>query len=172
MAWEKTALDLAERVGIDVPRRTITRINGRAVLLLDRFDRRGEERIGYLGAMTLVQGRDGGGSGTHDYVELAAELADVSAATDDDLSALWRRVAFSVAIHNTDDHFRNHGFPREGSGWRLVRATHEIAALHPETRDWTARRRARTQGPKGRRPPRGPARRRGGPIPKGWESSP
>jgi HipA-like C-terminal domain/Sigma-70, region 4 len=119
MAWEKTALDLAERAGIEVPRRTIAHINGRAVLLLDRFDRSGGQRVGYMSAMTLVQGRDGGGSGARDYLELAAELADVSAATDADLSALWRRIAFSVAIHNTDDHFRNHGFLRQGSGWRL-----------------------------------------------------
>ena len=119
MAWEATALDLAEGAGIEVPRRTMTRIEGQAVLLLGRFDRSGKDRISYMSAMTLVQGRDGGGSGARDYVELAAELADVSAATDDDLRDLWRRVAFSVAIHNTDDHFRNHGFVHEGSGWRL-----------------------------------------------------
>jgi serine/threonine-protein kinase HipA len=119
MAWEKTALDLAERAGIDVPSRQITRVDERTVLLLERFDRRDAARIGYISAMTLVRGRDGGGSGVHDYVELAAELADVSAATDDDLAALWRRVAFSVAVHNTDDHFRNHGLLRSAGGWRL-----------------------------------------------------
>ncbi len=39
IAWEKTALDLAERAGIRVPSRSLRRINGKAVLLLDRFDR-------------------------------------------------------------------------------------------------------------------------------------
>jgi len=119
MAWEKTALDLAERAGIDTPRRELTRVGDRSVLLLQRFDRHAGQRVGYMSAMTLVQGRDGKGDGTRDYVDLAAELADVSAAADDDLGALWRRVAFSVAIHNTDDHFRNHGLLRSNGGWRL-----------------------------------------------------
>ncbi|MEM1216886.1 MAG: HipA domain-containing protein, partial [Bacteroidota bacterium] len=32
---------------------------------------------------------------------------------------LWRRIVFSVAISNTDDHLRNHGFLLDKSGWRL-----------------------------------------------------
>lgn len=116
MAWEKTALDLAERAGIQVPGRRITHVDGRTVLLLERFDRRGAERVGYLSAMTLVRGHDGD---DHDYIDLAADLTDYSAAADKDLEALWRRAAFSVAIHNIDDHFRNHGFLRAGNAWRL-----------------------------------------------------
>lgn len=116
MAWEKTALDLAERAGIEVPHRILTKVSGRSVLLLERFDRRAGERVGYLSAMTLVQGVDGG---AYDYVDLGGELADVSASADDDLAQTWRRMAFSVAIHNTDDHLRNHGFLRDEGGWRL-----------------------------------------------------
>ena len=42
------------------------------------------------------------------------------AATTADLEALWRRVALSVAVHNTDDHLRNHGFLWRGkAGWSL-----------------------------------------------------
>lgn len=119
MAWEKTALDLAELAGIDTPPRELTRVGDRAVLLLQRFDRHAGRRVGYISAMTLVGGRDGKSDGTRDYLDLAAEIADVSVATDDDLAALWRRVAFSVAIHNTDDHFRNHGLLRSHGGWRL-----------------------------------------------------
>lgn len=33
---------------------------------------------------------------------------------------LWRRIAFSVAVNNTDDHLRNHGFLRRGGGWALA----------------------------------------------------
>lgn len=119
MAWEKTALDLAERAGITTPTRELTQVGGRSVLLVQRFDRQGGRRVGYMSAMTLVGGRDGRGDGTRDYVDLAAELAEASVAADDDLAALWRRVAFSVAIHNTDDHFRNDGLLRDGAGWRL-----------------------------------------------------
>ncbi len=53
IAWEKTALDLAERACITVPGRRLERIAGRSVLLLDRFDRTPDgARIRYLSAMS------------------------------------------------------------------------------------------------------------------------
>lgn len=117
MAWEKTALDLAEHAGIDTPRREIAVIDGKAVLLLDRFDRHNGHRVGYMSAMTMVEGRDGSPG---DYLEVAETLTEFSSRTSDDLRQLWRRIAFSIAIHNTDDHLRNHGFLRDGAaGWRL-----------------------------------------------------
>lgn len=117
MAWEKTALDLAERAGIETPRRRISTVGGRTVLILRRFDRDRNRRIGYMSAMTLIGGRDGSPG---DYLEVAETLTEFGSRTGDDLRQLWRRIAFSIAIHNTDDHLRNHGFLRDGpSGWRL-----------------------------------------------------
>jgi serine/threonine-protein kinase HipA len=116
MAWEKTALDLAQRAGIDVPHRRLENVDGRGVLLLERFDRDGARRVGYISAMTLMRARDGV---TADYVELAEHLTDVGSNTSADLGQLWRRIAFSCLIHNTDDHLRNHGFLRHGRGWAL-----------------------------------------------------
>lgn len=117
MAWEATALDLADAAGIPVPGRRLTRINGRAVLILDRFDRTPEgHRIPYISAMTLLRRSDGE---VADYIDIADAIKDEGAAVTDDLAALWRRVAFSVAIHNTDDHLRNHGFTRAAGGWTL-----------------------------------------------------
>lgn len=116
MAWEKTALDLAERSGIAVPRRRLEHVNGRGVLLLERFDRAGDRRIGYISAMTLMGARDGV---SVDYVDLAEYLTDIASSPSDELEQLWRRVAFSCLIHNTDDHLRNHGLLRDGSGWVL-----------------------------------------------------
>lgn len=117
MAWEKTALDLAERAGIIAPRREITLIDGKTVLLLDRFDRQHGHRVGYMSAMTMVEGRDGSPG---DYLEVAETLTEFTSRTSDDLQQLWRRIVFSIAIHNTDDHLRNHGFLRDGAaGWRL-----------------------------------------------------
>ncbi|WP_329481313.1 HipA domain-containing protein [Kribbella sp. NBC_01484] len=70
--------------------------------------------------MTLVQGRDGSPG---DYLEVAETLTEFGSRVSVDLRQLWRRIAFSVAIHNTDDHLRNHGFLRDGaSGWRLAPA--------------------------------------------------
>lgn len=120
MAWEATALDLAEEAGIAVPGRRMTRINGRAVLILDRFDRTPDgRRVPYISAMTLLGRSDGDVS---DYTDVCDAISDEGAATNLDLEVLWRRVAFSVAIHNTDDHLRNHGFTRAPGGWTLAPA--------------------------------------------------
>lgn len=116
VAWEKTALDLAEKSGISVPRSRLTKIQGRSVLLLERFDRHAGRRIPYMSAMTLLEAHDGD---AHDYAEIAETLTDVGAVTTEDLRELWRRVAFSVLINNTDDHLRNHGFLHVPGGWRL-----------------------------------------------------
>lgn len=120
IAWEATALDLARRTGIRVPDRRLRRINGKAVLLLDRFDRADDgSRIPYLSAMTLLTARHGD-SDAFDYIDLAEALTEQGDITvKQDLVELWRRVAFSVAIHNTDDHLRNHGFLRGRAGWTL-----------------------------------------------------
>jgi serine/threonine-protein kinase HipA len=48
-----------------------------------------------------------------------AAIEDHSGSPDADLNQLWLRIAFSVAIHNTDDHLRNHGFLHSEKGWRL-----------------------------------------------------
>jgi serine/threonine-protein kinase HipA len=116
VAWEKTALDLAAKSGMRVPRTELIKIQGRSVLLLERFDRADGRRVPYISAMTLLEAHDGD---AHDYVEIAEALSDVGAVTSGDLRELWRRVAFSVLINNTDDHLRNHGFLREPGGWRL-----------------------------------------------------
>lgn len=119
MAWEKTALDLAELAGLDVPARRLTKIDGRSVLILRRFDRDGLRRLGYASAMTLTGLTDGDGA---DYLDLAAAIADHSGQPDADLAALWRRIAVFTAVHNIDDHFRNHGFLRSPAGWALAPA--------------------------------------------------
>jgi serine/threonine-protein kinase HipA len=119
IAWEKTALDLAEAAGIAVPGRRLVDVDGRSVLLLDRFDRAAGNRIGYMSAMTLIERRDGEFG---DYTEIAETIPEHSANTSSDLRELWRRVVFSVAVHNTDDHLRNHGFLRHKAGWRLAPA--------------------------------------------------
>ncbi|GAA1685399.1 HipA domain-containing protein [Kribbella yunnanensis] len=120
IAWEKTALDLAERAGIDVPVRQLVGVGGRPVLVLDRFDRAGGRRVGYVSAMTLIQRADGDPA---DYLEVAETLTEFGSQVGIDLPQLWRRMAFSVAVHNTDDHLRNHGFVHpDPSGWRLAPA--------------------------------------------------
>jgi serine/threonine-protein kinase HipA len=50
---------------------------------------------------------------------VAEAIADHGIDVVVDLRELWARIAFSIAINNTDDHLRNHGFLRRGAGWTL-----------------------------------------------------
>lgn len=114
--WEAVALDLAEACELRTPTRQLVQVGNAPVLVLERFDRDGEVRIPYLSARSLIGARDGAAS---DYLEIVEGIADHGSAVDDDLVELWRRIAFSVVINNTDDHLRNHGFLHASGGWTL-----------------------------------------------------
>jgi len=115
MAWEKTMLDLARAAGLHTPQSRLTRVGSRNVLLLDRFDRGPHgQRLGYISAMTMLEAQDGE---EHDYADIAEVLPETGAAVKEDLAELFARVVFNVAVHNTDDHLRNHGFLRQRAGW-------------------------------------------------------
>lgn len=115
--WEAVTLSLARMAGIVVPDSSLQEIGGNSVLILDRFDRRGEQRIGYVSAMTMLEARDGEEGSYLDLVEAMEEESDRATA---DMHELWRRIAFSILASNTDDHLRNHGFLRATSGgWSL-----------------------------------------------------
>jgi serine/threonine-protein kinase HipA len=117
MRWEAVVLRLARTAGIRVPDSTLEVIDGKAVLIVDRFDRAGVARIGYVSAMTMLEATDGE---QRSYLEIAEAIERHSPSAGDDLRELWRRIAFSILISNTDDHLRNHGFLRTSSaGWTL-----------------------------------------------------
>ncbi len=59
MRWEAVALRLARSGGIEVPDWALQVIDGKAVLIVDRFDRNDNLRIGYVSAMTMLEARDG-----------------------------------------------------------------------------------------------------------------
>lgn len=115
--WEAVALRLAALAGIPTPDWRIEKIADRDVMLLRRFDRRGDVRIPFLSAMSLLNATD---NEPHSYMEIADALRQYGAKADDDCAQLWRRIVLSILISNTDDHLRNHGFLYEPSaGWRL-----------------------------------------------------
>lgn len=120
MAWEKTALDLARMAGIPTPACQLIRVGNESVLLLDRFDREGSRiaglRIPYMSGMTVLGSTDGE---SRDYIELAEAITLFASEASQELGELFRRVTFSIAINNTDDHLRNWGFLRHGKSWRL-----------------------------------------------------
>ena len=53
------------------------------------------------------------------YVEIASIIKTNSATPGKDLLELWRRIVFNMAVSNTDDHLRNHGFLLVKDGWSL-----------------------------------------------------
>ena len=117
MRWEAVALGLARLAGVHVPDWTLHLIDRKAVLIVDRFDRAGTRRIGYSSAMTMLEVADGDPGS---YLDIGAVIERHSTQAREDLRELWRRVAVSILISNTDDHLRNHGFLRTTSaGWTL-----------------------------------------------------
>ncbi len=64
------------------------------------------------------------------YLELAQLLTDQGANTKADLAELWRRIVFNIAVSNTDDHLRNHGFIYHKGGW-LLSPAYDINPVTP-----------------------------------------
>ena len=120
-AWEKVVHDLARMCGLNVPESTLIRFseNG-STFLVKRFDRAGTRRIHFSSAMTMLGKTDGAGAkdGTS-YLDMVSFIRSNGASPKEDLIELWKRVVFNMAVSNTDDHLRNHGFLLTSSGWRL-----------------------------------------------------
>lgn len=74
----------------------------------------------FASAMTLLGKQDGSGArdGTS-YLEIAEVIRSSGAQPAKDLDELFRRIIFNVAVSNTDDHLRNHGFLLSDQGWIL-----------------------------------------------------
>ena len=119
--WESLVNKLAIRVGINIAEAKAMCYSGKQhTFLTKRFDRKGKQRIHFASAMTLLGYKDGygyrdGGS----YIELLELIEQYGAEPNEDIRELWRRIVFSVAISNTDDHLRNHGFLLIPKGWKL-----------------------------------------------------
>jgi len=116
MAFERTQHILADRAGINVTRSELVRPGGRSVLLVERFDRVGDRRLGFMSALTALEATD---MDTRSYLELAEVIEQSTDAADEDLEQLFRRVVFQILTSNTDDHLRNHALLRTGREWRL-----------------------------------------------------
>ena len=120
-AWEKVVHDLARMCGLNVPEsrlETFSKLG--STFLVKRFDRDGDRRIHFASAMTMLGKVDGASAedGTG-YLELVSFLRSNGAAPKMDLVELWKRIVFNMAVSNTDDHLRNHGFILTQTGWRL-----------------------------------------------------
>jgi serine/threonine-protein kinase HipA len=117
---EVLALRLAANAGVNAARARLVMSDDTPVAVIERFDRgRSGSRIMYVSAATLL-GVDTSKPDEHTYGEIVEALRRDGASTQEDIDELWRRIAFSILITNTDDHLHNHGFLHVEAGkWRL-----------------------------------------------------
>lgn len=120
-AWEMVAHDLAIMCGLNAPEAKLENFSKQgSTFLVKRFDRDGKKRIHFSSAMTMLGKKDGAdASDGSSYLEIASFLKANGATPKKDLLELWKRIVFSMAVSNTDDHFRNHGFILTEAGWTL-----------------------------------------------------
>jgi len=121
-AWEFIVNQMARDLGLNVADGSAKIYSQKQhTFLTERFDRtNNNERIHFASAMSLLGYKDGhnykeGAS----YLELVELIEQYGSDPNDDIRELWRRIVFSVAISNTDDHLRNHGFLLSNNGWKL-----------------------------------------------------
>ena len=120
--WEHHSHLLAKEAGVIAAETGVVDTGGQYhTLFSKRFDRTADgRRKHFASAMTLLGLTDGcdakTGNGYLDIVDFILQnCCDVEA----NLRQLYRRVAFNIAIGNSDDHFRNHGFLLTPKGWTL-----------------------------------------------------
>ncbi len=119
--WEYLAYKLAIKAGITMADSKIEKIKGKHyTFFTKRFDRDHKDRIHFASAMTMTQNneiliRDNNPS----YLEIAEFIQFNGEDVTNNLHQLWRRIVFNIAISNTDDHLRNHGFLLSNKGWVL-----------------------------------------------------
>ena len=120
--WEHLSHLLAKEAGVEASETSVIETGKKYhALLSNRFDRTVEgRRKHFASAMTLLGLTDGcdakSGNGYLDIVDFILQnCCDV----EQNLRQLYRRVAFNIAIGNSDDHFRNHGFLLTPRGWTL-----------------------------------------------------
>ena len=78
------------------------------------------EMAHFSSAMTMLGYSDGASAADGvSYLEIAEFIILNGANVDADLSELFKRIVLSIAISNTDDHLRNHGFILTKDGWIL-----------------------------------------------------
>lgn len=120
-AWEYLAYRLASKAGIEMAPCRIDRILGNHhTFFTKRFDRDNGERIHFASAMTMTgNNEDTIRDNQASYLDIAEFISNHGTNIEANLHQLWRRIIFNIAISNTDDHLRNHGFILTNDGWIL-----------------------------------------------------
>jgi serine/threonine-protein kinase HipA len=118
-AWEFLAYKLAIKAGIEISESRIEKISGKYhTFFTKRFDRLKGERIHFASAMTMTgNSEETLKEKSASYLDIAEFIQYSGSQNKKDLKQLWKRMVFNIAISNTDDHLRNHGFILTKQGW-------------------------------------------------------
>ncbi len=120
-SWEFLTYKLAVRAGIEMTECRLEKINGKYhTFFTKRFDRNGQDRIHFSSAMTMTgNNEDTIRENPASYLDIVEFIQNYGCNVEKNLHQLWRRIVFNIAVSNTDDHLRNHGFVLSESGWQL-----------------------------------------------------
>lgn len=120
-AWEFLTYRLALNAGVEMAECRLEKVNGQYhTFFTKRFDRVGTDRIHFSSAMTMTgNNEDTIKDNPASYLDIVEFIQDNGYHVDDNLAQLWRRIVFNIAVSNTDDHLRNHGFILSSEGWKL-----------------------------------------------------
>lgn len=133
---EALAMLLADRAGLDVAPVEVRRVNGKEVLLVERFDRVSTPagatmRRGMLSMLTLL-GLHASGSWGASYADIAQMIRTGPwNGVPGTLEEMFSRLVFSILVGNNDDHLRNHAAFWDGKALSLTPA-YDLA---PQTRN-------------------------------------
>jgi len=112
---EVATLNLAEEVGLRAAKAQLALPHDpHPIALIERFDRAGASRIPYISAQSFI-----GAAGQY-YSEIAEQL--ISTSTQSfiiEARELFERLLFTILVHNTDDHLKNHGLLYLDDHWVL-----------------------------------------------------
>lgn len=120
--WEHFCHIMGRKAGVNVSEtHVITGGGGCHIMLSTRFDRtKTGKRIHFASALTLLGLTDGDDASTgNGYPDIVDFIIRHGSNVYQNLEELYRRVAFSIIVGNSDDHFRNHGFLLTRKGWEL-----------------------------------------------------
>ncbi|MEO8146784.1 MAG: type II toxin-antitoxin system HipA family toxin, partial [Bacteroidia bacterium] len=120
-AWEFLAYRLALKAKVEMTESRIQKVTGKQnTFFTKRFDRVKNERLHFASAMTMTGNNE---TTIKDipasYLDIAEFIQFSGSNNAADLHQLWRRIVFNIAVSNTDDHLRNHGFLLIKKGWKL-----------------------------------------------------
>ena len=122
---EFIAMRLARKAGLDVAPVRLTRVAGKDVLLVERFDRlhtsHGWQRKALVSALTLF-GLDEMMARYASYAELTEVIRHRFRQPQTTLRELFGRLVFNILCGNTDDHARNHAAFWDGRALSLTPA--------------------------------------------------